>query len=184
MPQAPERLNFLFFLAIVTGTIPILIAPFLIPVGEETEASRKQVITLSLTFWHCACCQPHFLALCMLSASLSGCFQENFWMPSCWRLPFGYSISVLLITVTLASTFHRTIAFVIVLLIILTTPFAMIIPTNAHVGPMHEPPAAIDEVLIPPEECAHHPEEPERDSDFEMELRCVCLCVWKSSKHI
>ena len=99
-------------------------------------------------------------------------------MPASWRLPFGYSISVLLITVTLASTFHRTIAFVVILLIILTTPFAMIIPTNAQVGPIaHEPPATIDEVLIPPKESAHDPEEPEPESDFEMELRCVCLHV-------
>lgn len=92
--DAPERLNFLFFLAAVAGSIPILISPILKPVTGDMPKPLR-----------------------------------DFVMPSFMRLPFGYIISAVLISVTLVSAFFEQNAiFSVVLLVLLGLPFILILP--------------------------------------------------------
>lgn len=127
--KAPERLNFLFFLAIVTGCVPILIAPFLRPLGTESSPQQQQ--------------------------------QQGFLMPTEQRLPYLFSFSLVLIVVTLASAFHRTEIFSVVLLLILLSPLVLIFPEKcaSHDRAMINPSGsssssspADDDVLLDPDD--------------------------------
>ena len=105
-----ERLKFLFFLAIVSGAAPILIAPILRPL-EPTRVT------------------------------------ERFLLPVEWRVPFGFSVSLILICVTLASAFHKTLVISIALLVIMVTPLAMILPKGSA-GDVSPPTSSDTESLV------------------------------------